>query len=162
MQSDALRGGTTKERVVIMKKVIRGRLYDTEKAVLIGEFFDERKNQDDLDFYTEELYKKRTGEYFLYGRGNAGSKYSQWRGSTASGSECISPLSFSQARDWAEEYLNADDFIREFGDPERNDDKIVVSLNLKKGNAEKLRRLAALEDKPMSSIIDEMIEKSEI
>ena len=143
-----------------MKKVIRGRLYDTEKAVLIGEFYDEAKPGDDLDFYIEELYKKRTGEYFLYGRGNAGSKYSVWHGNTASGSEKIIPLTYQQAQEWAEENLPRAVYENEFGIPERNDDKTIISFNLKIGNVEKLKLISAKQDKPMSSIIDELIENS--
>lgn len=131
-----------------MKKVIRGRLYDTEKAVYIGKFYDEAKPGDDLDFYIEELYKKRTGEYFLYGCGN-----------TASGAEKIVPMTYQQAHDWAEENLSPDVYKNEFGMPERNDDKTIISFNLKIGNVEKLKLISAKQDKPMSSIIDELIEK---
>ena len=143
-----------------MKKVIRGRLYDTEKAVLVGEFYDKAMPEEDLSFYREELYRKRTGEYFLYGRGNAGSKYSVWRGSTASGTEKIIPLSYQQARQWAEENLSPEEYEKEFGFPERNDDKTIMSFNLKIGNIEKLKVISAKQDKPMSSIIDELIENT--
>lgn len=143
-----------------MKKVIRGRLYDTEKAGLIGKFYDEAKPGNDLDFYIEELYKKRTGEYFLYGRGNAGSKYSVWRGNTASGAEEIVPLTYAQAKEWAEKFLPDDLYQKEFKVPERNDDKTIISFNLKIGNIEKLKVISAKQDKPMSSIIDELIENS--
>ena len=143
-----------------MKKVIRGRLYDTEKAVLVGEFYDKAMPEEDISFYLEELYRKRTGEYFLYGRGNAGSKYSVWRGSTASGAEEILPLTYKQAQEWAEEYLPDDIYLKEFKTPERNDDKTIISFNLKIGNVEKLKLISAKQDKPMSSIIDELIENA--
>lgn len=143
-----------------MKKVIRGRLYDTEKAVLVGEFYDEAMPEEDLSFYREELYRKRTGEYFLYGIGNAGSKYSVWRGSTASGTEKIIPFSYQQAKEWAEENLPRAVYENEFGIPERNDDKTIMSFNLKIGNIEKLKVISAKQDKPMSSIIDELIENA--
>lgn len=143
-----------------MKKVIRGRLYDTEKAVLVGEFYDEAMPEEDLSFYREELYRKRTGEYFLYGTGNAGSKYSVWRGSTASGTEKIVPMTYQQAQEWAEENLSPEEYEKEFGFPERNDDKTIMSFNLKIGNIEKLKVISAKQDKPMSSIIDELIENA--
>lgn len=143
-----------------MKKVIRGRLYDTEKAGLIGKFYDEAKPGNDPDFYIEVLYKKRTGEYFLYGRGNAGSKYSVCRGGAASGTEKIIPLSYQQAREWAEENLSPEEYEKEFGFPQRNDEKTIMSFNLKIGNVEKLKVISAKQDKPMSSIIDELIENA--
>lgn len=143
-----------------MKKVIRGRLYDTEKAVLVGEFYDEAMPGNDLAYYREELYRKRTGEYFIYGTGNAGSKYSVWRGSTASGTEKIVPMTYQQAQEWAEENLPRNVYENEFGIPERNDDKTIISFNLKIGNIEKLKVISAKQDKPMSSIIDELIENA--
>jgi transcriptional regulator with XRE-family HTH domain len=84
--------------------------------------------------------------------------------------ETIAGRSATELRAELERLGYAPSFIAQMSDAEvyrteeisEGVDKIVVSLDLKKGNAEKLRRLAALEDKPMSSIIDEMIEKSEM
>ena len=71
-------------------------------------------------------------------------------------SEKPPPLSAAQAG----ECLSAELYQKVFGISERNDDKITVSLNLKIGNIEKLKVISSKQDKPMSSIIDELIENA--
>ena len=46
-----------------MKKIINGKRYDTSTAILIGSA---RYSHGDLEYLTEELYRKKTGEFFLY------------------------------------------------------------------------------------------------
>ena len=48
-----------------MKKIINGKLYDTDTAkevfaISCG------NGPSDFHYYAEQLYRKRTGEYFLY------------------------------------------------------------------------------------------------
>ena len=59
-----------------MKKIINGKLYDTETAKLIGRSY-HGEGPRDFRHYSEELYRKRTGEYFLYGEGGPMSR-SRW------------------------------------------------------------------------------------
>ena len=59
-----------------MKKIIRGRQYDTEKAQRIGSW-DNGHSGNDLDYTAETLYRKRPGEYFLEGCGGARSRYAE-------------------------------------------------------------------------------------
>ena len=54
------------ERGRKMKKVINGKLYDTSTAELVGEWNNGRLD-DRLFACSEDLYQKRTGEYFLFG-----------------------------------------------------------------------------------------------
>ncbi len=49
----------------IMKKIINGKRYDTETAKLIGS--DGYSNPSDFNYWSEDLYQKKTGEFFLYG-----------------------------------------------------------------------------------------------
>jgi len=55
-----------------MKKIINGKRYDTETAQLIGSA--SYSNRTDFRFWSEELYRKKTGEFFLYGEGGPASK----------------------------------------------------------------------------------------
>ena len=48
-----------------MKKVINGKLYDTETAKFLGDF-DNGKFTNDFSYLYEGLYQKRTGEHFLH------------------------------------------------------------------------------------------------
>ena len=57
-----------------MKKVINGKVYDTDTAREVGCF--DSGAGDRLFGWSETLYVKRTGEYFLFGEGGPGSKYS--------------------------------------------------------------------------------------
>lgn len=105
-----------------MKKVIKGKLYDTDKAKLIGRYEYSARGWD-LYYFEEKLYQKRTGEFFLYGEGGAGSKYCEpadgvgwWKGS-----KDIIPLNYKSAREWAEEHLDADTYVAIFGVIEEDD-----------------------------------------
>ena len=92
-----------------MKKIIDGKRYDTETATLIGEH--EHSNRSDFGWYEEGLYQKRTGEFFLAGRGGPQTKYSRSIDQNSwSGGEGIFPLSVAEAKEWAEAHLTADEY----------------------------------------------------
>ena len=57
-----------------MKKIINGRLYDTDTAILIG-YWDNGYGAGDFHKCYEELYRKKNGEFFLYGSGGAMTVY---------------------------------------------------------------------------------------
>ena len=58
-----------------MKKIINGKMYNTETARKRGEY--EYSNRRDFNYVSEELFRKRTGEFFTAGEGGAASKYAQ-------------------------------------------------------------------------------------
>ena len=98
-----------------MRKIINGKSYDTNTAKLIGS----RDNGEygGLDFLAESLYRKRTGEYFIYGRGGARTCYGEPQGSNWwSGGEKIIPLNLTSASSWAEKNLTADEYEAAFGE----------------------------------------------
>lgn len=102
-----------------MVAIISGRKYNTETATAVGEWGNglERTNS---DYCIEILYKKKTGEYFLYGRGGATSKYREadlrWKNWTWG--EKIEPFSEEEAKKWAEEHLSAKKYEEIFGEVE--------------------------------------------
>ena len=99
-----------------MKKVINNRLYNTETATCVGTF-DNGYEDNDFKAVTEQLYRKKTGEFFLYGWGGAMTNYAERCGSNSWGSgEAINPLSIEQAKEWAEEHLSGDKYIEIFGE----------------------------------------------
>lgn len=98
-----------------MKKVINGKMYNTETANYIASNrSDYYKN--DFRYFEEDLYQKKTKEFFLYGYGGAASKYAE---SLSSGGfidgEKIIPLSENEAREWVEKNLEADKYTEIFG-----------------------------------------------
>ena len=64
------------------------------------------------------MYKKKTGEYFLYGEGGALTQYSRdtWDGRT--GSSQIIPMTEESAKEWAVEHLECDEYEALFGEVE--------------------------------------------
>lgn len=97
-----------------MKKIINGKRYDTETAELVGEWAN-TYNYSNFSYECEELYRKKTGEFFLYGEGGPMSNYAiptdnnNWTGSSK-----ITPLTIDEAKKWAEKNLDADDYEKYF------------------------------------------------
>ena len=97
-----------------MKKIISGRRYDTSTAKLLG--VASYGYCTDFEYWREELYVKKTGEFFLYGQGGPMSKYSRPVGQNEwSGGHEIIPLSLCEAQKWAEKHLSADEYEEIFG-----------------------------------------------
>jgi hypothetical protein len=102
---------------MVMKMIIKGKKYDTETAEFLGS--DSHLWPNDLDFWKEELYRKKTGEFFLYGEGGARSKYGKEVSTNSwSGSETIIPLTEDRARNWAENHLSVEKYEEIFGEVE--------------------------------------------
>lgn len=109
-----------------MKKIINGKRYDTETAEFIG--CEQYLYPGQLNYWREELYRKRNGEFFLYGIGGPASKYGVWEGSSASGSSTIKPLSIKEAQEWTEKHLSADRYEEIFGKVEEELVQIAIRI----------------------------------
>ena len=97
-----------------MKKIINGRLYDTSTATLIGSV--NYSYPGDFEYWEENLYRKKTGEFFLYGEGGPMSQYAHRTGQNQwAGGEGIRPLTLTEAREWAERYLDVEKYEQIFG-----------------------------------------------
>lgn len=100
-----------------MKKILNGKLYNTDTAKLIGGY--SYGTPRDFKYIAEDLYKKKTGEFFIAGEGGAMTEYFRQTGQNSySGGEDIFPLTEKEAREWAEEHLTAEEYIEAFGCPE--------------------------------------------
>lgn len=100
-----------------MKKIINGRRYDTDTAQKIAEW-DNGLPGGDLDYISESLYQKRTGEFFLHGDGGARSWAAVPDYDAMAPGERIRPLSEEEAREWCERHLDADMCEAIWGEPE--------------------------------------------
>lgn len=101
-----------------MKKIINGRMYNTDTAKRLC-WASSDCGCRDFSYWKEELYQKRTGEFFLYGEGGPASPYSRRCGQSEwSDGWSIKPMTEQQARKWAERNLSADEYIEIFGEPE--------------------------------------------
>lgn len=141
-----------------MKKVINGKLYDTDKARYLGG--DSYSNSRDFHHWTEELYQKRTGEFFLYGEGGPMSKYAESIGQNQwSGGEKIIPLTLNNAMKWAEEHLRAEDYEEIFGLPDEDAEPVALSVMLPARLAAKLRAAAAEEQISVTAYLEKLLTK---
>lgn len=97
-----------------MKKIINGKMYNTETAKELGGYWN-GYSEGDFYFLKETLYLKKSGEYFLHGEGGAASKYWKRFGDGRIGDNVIIPFSEEEAKEWAVEYLSADEYEALFG-----------------------------------------------
>lgn len=139
-----------------MKKIINGRLYDTETAKELGS--DSYSNRSDFHYWEETLYQKRTGEFFLHGEGGPASKYAKTVGLNEwSGGERIMPLSYTEAQEWAEKHLDGDTYIEIFGAPEEDESKQKITLSLSAAAIAKAKQEAAKAGITFSAYIESLI-----
>ena len=100
-----------------MKKIINGKMYNTETATELAYY--SYLYPSDFGYFEETLYRKKKGEYFLYGKGNAASKYAVSCGNNSwSSGWDITPMPELKARSWVETNCDADVYVAIFGEPE--------------------------------------------
>ena len=100
-----------------MKKIINGRLYNTETAKLVSST--DYGYPGNFAYWAESLYLKKTGEFFIHGIGGPMSKYSRSAGgNTVTGGEEIIPLTVKEAQEWAEKHLEVEEYEQIFGEVE--------------------------------------------
>ncbi|MDY4522718.1 MAG: hypothetical protein SPD80_03915 [Atopobium sp.] len=142
-----------------MKKIIKNKLYNTETARKIADYEPSGFGKTDFHWYQETLYQKRTGEYFIHGEGGPLSPYSKPCGNRgAQESESIAPLDYEQARAWAEEHIDADEYIKEFGDvAEDGEGTVATYLKLSAQARAELDKRCAQSGKTRAEIINELL-----
>ena len=143
-----------------MKKIINGKLYDTETAKQVGTWSNGGSWRD-FNHCEESLYRKRTGEFFLFGEGGPNTKYSKRVDQNSwSGGEEIIPLSAARAREWAEEHLDADDYAAIFGMPdEGSDEKDTLCIQLPADLVARLRAGASEAGVSLTAYTEQILRK---
>ena len=142
-----------------MKKIINGKIYDTETAKVLGS--DSYSNPRDFHYWGETLYQKRTGEFFLYGEGGPMSRYAQSIDQNSwSGGEKIMPLSAARAREWAEEHLDADDYEAIFGIPDEDAEPVMLSVQITAELSARIRQAAAEAGQSLTAYIEQALRAS--
>ena len=145
-----------------MKKIINGRVYDTATAKLIGSKT-HGESTSDFGYWSEALYKKRTGEYFLHGEGGPMTRYAGGLGDNSWGwGEKLIPLTADKARKWAETNLDADAYIQEFGEPVDDDEgKITLCIQVAPTLNAILRRRASENAMSLTAYITSVLQEHE-
>ena len=140
-----------------MKKIISGKVYDTDTARELGSWAN-AGHWGDFGHMEETLYRKKTGEFFLHGEGGPATKYAEAVGQNEwSGGARIMPMSFAEARSWSEEHLEADVFESIFGAVSEDDSRIQVCYSLSAATVETIKRKAAELGISASAYIDKIV-----
>jgi hypothetical protein len=136
-----------------MKKIINGRLYNTETAKKCGEY-EPNPYRSDFNWFCESLYQKKTGEFFLHGDGNAASPYSKSCGQNEwCGTEIIKPMSYTEAQEWAERHLTGDQYEEIFGEVSEDDTNVKTMISTTAAEIEVIKRNAAKAGMTVSAYI---------
>lgn len=142
-----------------MKKIISGKMYNTETAIDVG-YYSNNVPCSDFSHFCETLFRKKTGEYFIHGTGGPASKYAESCGQNSwSGGSRIIPLTYANARTWAEEHLDTDEYEAEFGEVTEDDSTVVLSVSVPANVAATARRAAQEAGLSLSEYIASLITK---
>lgn len=123
-----------------MNKVIKGKRYDTSTAEAIYE----------IEVGTgrrEELYQKRTGEFFL-------AHWTQWERENS----WIEPLHIEEAKEWVEENCDGDTYEELFGEVGEGEKK-TVCISLTEQESQKIKSYALERKISVSEAIGKLIRK---
>lgn len=143
-----------------MKKIINGKKYDTETASKAGSWSN-GGGWRDFSHFEEILYRKKTGEFFLYGEGGPMTKYAVSTGQNSwSGGERIIPLTYENARKWAEEHLDGDEYEEIFGEVTEDESKKSATFSLSVSTIEHLRRKASEKGVGMSELLETILNEN--
>ena len=142
-----------------MKKVINGRMYNTETAEKLAEW--DNSLWDGFDDYSETLYRKHTGEFFLYGHGRPSAVYAQsdiarWM----TGDQAIVLLSEQEAREWAEEHLSGDEYEEIFGVIEEDESQAILSISISANAMDCGQRAAAERGISLPTLIEALLQSA--
>jgi hypothetical protein len=140
-----------------MKKIIGGKVYDTEKAQHIGSW-DNGQYTSDFRCCSEDLYRKKNGEFFLHGEGGPLTKYAKRHGNDVGYGERITPLSYKAAQKWAEEHLDGDECIAIFGKPEEDGSVKALNVRISSARMAKLRQAASRDGLTLVALVEKLID----
>lgn len=140
-----------------MKKIIGGKVYDTETAQKMAGYSN-GGGWRDFKHVEETLYRKKTGEYFLHGEGGPMTRYAEPQGQNSwSSGERIMPMTYQEATAWAEEHLDGDEYERIFGEVVEDESQVVTTMRLTASTVERLKRRAAAEGKGIAELAEELL-----
>lgn len=137
-----------------MEKIINGKRYNTETAILVGRW-NNNLPHDDFEWCAESLYKKRGGEYFIYGEGGSMTRYSK--------SKSIVPLSFEQAESWAKRHLDSTAYENEFtlSDGSADSERVNLLIRAPKNIVDKFKRIMSQRSMTSGELLSELLKHLE-
>lgn len=142
--------------MIKMRKIIGGKVYDTDTATYIDER-DNGRGFTDHRFLRQELYRKRTGEYFLYGEGGGLTPHADTYGDSMGWGEEIIPFSYEQARTWAEVYSEPEVYEQEF--EVKDEDYKILPVKLPQQLYDTLKKQAEEDNKTLKEFIVDKVKE---
>lgn len=139
-----------------MKKIINGKVYDTATATKAAEWSNNLGYRD-FNWKEETLYRKKTGEFFIHGEGGPSTNYAERAGNMWSEGQRIIPLTYAEARKWAEEHLDGDEYETIFGAVAEDDSRVQVCYSLSAATVEMIKRRASELGITASAYIESLI-----
>jgi len=85
-----------------MRQVIKGLVYNTETAEILGSADSSYLGANDFRSYSETLFKTKKGRFFLAGEGGPMTKWGEACGDMRGFGSGIIPLDSAEAREWCE------------------------------------------------------------
>lgn len=141
-----------------MQRIIKGRKYNTDTAQKVCSY-DNGLPSGDFDAFCEQLYVKRTGEFFLYGYGGARTGYAEADGNMWTSGERIIPLSEADAKAFAEEHASPEVYEQYFGEVSEGD-TYRTTITLSGAAKKKIQALALERHENISQVIERLIENA--
>lgn len=97
-----------------MKKIINGKLYNTETATPIASNSSRGLSISDFRYFHETLYQTKKGQFFLSGEGHAMSRWATSNGNSSCWGEGIISLTNRDALHWCEQANISTETIQEY------------------------------------------------
>lgn len=141
-----------------MKKRIRGLMYNTDTAKLI--YTDNsRAVRNSESSVVENLYRKKTGEFFIYGKGNSNTRYAKPvnEGESFKPGEGIIPLTYEEAKQWGKKNMPQAEYSRVFDYVSNSTDEITAGILISEQTNDMLKRIADKMDKNISKTLDSLV-----
>lgn len=142
-----------------MKKIIDQKRYDTDTAQEVGYYSFSLIG--DFHFFKETLYRKKTGEFFLHGRGGPASRYAETTGQNEwRGGEKIIPVSYEAAQAWAEKHLTGDAYEAIFGEVAEDDGHEQIGCTVTATAAAMLRRMSSTRGQTTGEVVEALVREA--
>ncbi len=142
-----------------VKRIVDGKLYDTEQSTLIAER--RYEGASDEEHYKEALYRNDNGVLFLAAEGGVECFYAALLqgGKPARGTDVI-PLTASEARRWLEDHDHIEEIEQLFGKlPQAGHDTLPIDLRVSPELKARIEPAAAMGNETVNEWLTRLVKR---
>jgi hypothetical protein len=141
-----------------MKRIIRNKVYDTDTATLIKQA-DHPNITSGEGSCKQSLFRKKTGDYFLFVSGARTDTFHNLvlENNVHDRERHIYPLTYEQARSWAEDEMTADEWLAIF-EPVEDDSLTALNLTLSASSVSKFKLAAQQQQISQRELMERLID----